>query len=75
MLQVDPVGACRHCMSVLHSGSQLLCSDSHVRGAGAPVPCTQARGSYGGCGPEALRLHWPAIDVYPDEAAPVPRAA
>ncbi len=75
LLQVDPVGACRHCLSALGQDGQLLCNDRHVRGPGAPVACTQARGQHGGCGPEALRLHWPAIGVYPDTAAPLPRAA
>lgn len=72
---VDPIGACRRCISALPVGSALLCTDPHVRGCGAPVPCEDARLPHRGCGPEAFRLHWPAIGVVPDDRVPPLKAA
>ena len=34
---VDPIGACRHCISADEIGGRLHCTDTHVRGCGAPV--------------------------------------
>lgn len=62
---VDELGACRRCLSRIEVDGQLHCTDRLVRGPLASVPCIQARSRDGGCGWEALRMHWPAIGQGP----------
>ena len=60
---VHPLRACQLCSHSRTVVSELLCACPAVVGNGAPVPCQVARTPYQGCGPEALHLHWPALEA------------
>ena len=72
---IGPLQACTHCLSSRQIAGGLYCMDAEVRGPAAAVPCSQARERHGGCGWEAKRLHWPAINVQPRVATPQRAAA
>jgi hypothetical protein len=52
---------CSHCSG---PDAALQCSEPTVAGALLAVPCAQARMPGGGCGPDATRMHWPAIEAH-----------
>lgn len=56
-MEYDGLDACRNCVfNHAIRGDALNCWHPELtRGAG-PIPCEEARGRAGGCGPEAMRL-------------------
>ena len=71
---VHELRGCELCAHHAVIGGELQCTEPTVAGALRRVPCRVARygtfGQPGGCGRDAQRLEWAAIDVPIRRAAP-----
>jgi hypothetical protein len=58
-------GACLRCTHHRQDGEQLLCREQTVAGVHRAMPVAWARATGGGCGPDAMRMHWPDGEMRP----------
>lgn len=64
-ITVHALRACQLCQHHQVQADGMACANPRVAGARNTVPCTQARQAGGGCGPDAMQMHWPRIECVP----------